>query len=662
MFGESNTDPTLEARIADLEAKLAALTSAQGADVQSLIAQIAALSGERSLGDAAAQDSVTAERGGREAWDQDINDRVGDIATRMAQGDLLNTEMLVVRVQQAENARDITLEARDQAESLVATAMLGDPYPTVEAGLADTAVGDEFVAYGPPPAYGTRYRHAAGDVAQEIAAYPSVIQYEAAMGEVDATATRLAEQRAQIAAVTTFPIIWIGARRVEITAASFDLNSVQAKWMDTGLPYFFGGSPDGETIFPDTVYMGRPFRVLKVSLDLVLIAGKFLDTGAEYPSRLPVTTFMGRPFEADFIGFDLVPKRGKFLDTGADYPGRLPETVFQGRPFDPQLISFDFVPYKGTFLDNAESYPENGGGGDVEVFLWPEMEVKFSAGRIDVYRRQYGNVYTRHTIVLTDRPDLNSSVWHTREIWDVTRSQAGAYTQVMRIFRPGEVELAIYFQNPDRANAIGGDAHGNEEMVSFAAMVDGVIVDHAVAGTYSCSQFEMFQRSTGFLPGTANAYVPKGPAIFDIYKRWYFTPGADMRLDNYLVPLLAGYQCKVGYPTMAPMERVSAIDNVTVIASAARRAPKFLPESVALGDPEILDLSDNIKVYGARYSTEVKVLEGWDNPDRQMRVKLDDADYAKIYVNAWRNKVTVIGEPWICSAIITVRISEGATA
>ncbi|WP_303763838.1 hypothetical protein [Sphingobium yanoikuyae] len=258
--------------------------------------------------------------------------------------------------------RQATETARDQADASATAAVAQGPiHPDLATGLALTAEGQQFRYLG-ADLLTVEVATKTGGVAVPVTDLPTGNFVRNTNDRVDLTDKDVAAVGARVYTTTTLPQIRRGIRWVNITALSFDLVPVRAEWADTGLPYTFSSSPDTDTIFPDTSFQGRPFRPTKVSFDLVMLEGRFLDTGAFYPSPLPDTTFMGRPFRADLLDFNLAPIRGTFLDNGAQYPSPLPETTFQGRPFRPYLISFDFVPYSGMFLDDGSPYPASSGG------------------------------------------------------------------------------------------------------------------------------------------------------------------------------------------------------------------------------------------------------------------------------------------------------------
>lgn len=85
------------------------------------------------------------------------------------------------------------------------------------------------------------------------------------------------------------------------------------------------------------------------------------------------------------------------------------------------------------------------------------------------------------------------------------------------------------------------------------------------------------------------------------------------------------------------------------------RAPMWLTEDVSVsGFTQVYDTSAHVKAWGAAYAGEVRMLEGWSSPGRN--VKIDNRnDRRKIYPDFHDGDITAAEAPW--SIVVEYRIT-----
>ena len=331
--------------------------------------------------------------------------------------------------------------------------------------------------------------------------------------------------------------------------------------------------------------------------------------------------------------------------------------VISGRLIVPTVLSFDLRVVDGYWLDTGQPM------GDRAINN-PAVVVKVSAGRIDMYFQSSSDpaVYINWVLRNTVAPARNADIWSTRGVWEAARSADGSFVQGMQIMAdPSELETAIKFAG--KADFVGGNLHGNEELTSFRMHLDGVEVDHTIVATYEPRLIEFFQATDMFEPGTTSETVwsPKGPHIMECWKRWSFAShngGVRLVLGHYIEHVVDGFTVDFAYFGMVPIERVSSDDGATQITDTAARDPKFVTEDVSeTGHTEISTSTRSIAIWGSRYRATCTPTRGWTDPSRRMRVSNASA-YNKIYPSYWIGSTTDDGSPWDVETTIDLHIRD----
>ena len=329
-----------------------------------------------------------------------------------------------------------------------------------------------------------------------------------------------------------------------------------------------------------------------------------------------------------------------------------------GRLLIPTELTFDLYVRDGIYLDTGEPFLDATGTST----LASSMVVKVTTDRVDLYFRSgKGGAYVNWVIRRTTASERNADIWSTRGVWEAARD-GDVFTQGLKILAdPSELETAIMLDG--KANFIGGNLHGNEEMTAFRMHVDGVKVNHAEPAIYEPSVVEFFMVSDMFEPGSTEetTWAPKGQKVMECWKHWTFTQddgAAKLVIEHYIEHVVDGFSVDLSYFGMVPVERLSSVDNTTQITAAAARSPKFVEEDVSYtGHAVTADTSDCVKVYGDRYAVTCQPSRGWTSPGRSIRID-NSAAYNKVYPNFFGGEVTDDAAPWSVQTLITIQIKD----
>ncbi len=197
MFGTPATDAALEARVAQLEAALASLTGTVTGNAGDAAGAIEAVAQQREAGDDAAHQGIAEAVDGSVRRTEDVASMLGGEIVQRAQetaalgqkvsavkGEAVQASVIAASdaiasdVATVRDARGEVLTARDQAQAAAQTALFGTIHPDYATGLAATAIGAEWVSYGPASSYATRWLKTSATTAQFQDAYPNKAAFD----------------------------------------------------------------------------------------------------------------------------------------------------------------------------------------------------------------------------------------------------------------------------------------------------------------------------------------------------------------------------------------------------------------------------------------------------------------------------------------------------
>ena len=234
----------------------------------------------------------------------------------------------------------------------------------------------------------------------------------------------------------------------------------------------------------------------------------------------------------------------------------------------------------------------------------------------------------------------------------------GTYTQFVNA---GNWESAIKIQGAD--DFMGGSAHGDEVHSTFSVLADGVKVDILTAQTIRCSQLEMIQVSELTAPPSS---AHAGQVVADTIKRWVFKEKGDHKF-YHKVTWKTIETLTDTYMFMVPIKRKLNGSTGAQITDSAIRGPLY----------EEIDVTENthpqeflrqdafdgqVRIWSnvSGYSVGVKILKGWDKPDREFFVSKSDS-YNKLYFDyTGSGYVTAVDEVFETEVEFNLNYNKGA--
>jgi hypothetical protein len=280
-----------------------------------------------------------------------------------------------------------------------------------------------------------------------------------------------------------------------------------------------------------------------------------------------------------------------------------------------------------------------GGGGLLDPSL---IIITRSANNLYIHFPQADGTYVRPRFTRLTNAGQNSDVWQVNGI-DHASLSGGSSSTIQSVCDTGQVEIALSREGDEGSFFMGGNAHGNDEMLADPLMmVDGVAVDITTGTeTITCKLLEIFQASNLLSPDDPLTVVAKR------YTRWMFEDGW-LDLTNHLI-FEAEVEFRIMYLAMLSLRR---LDGATQITDQAVRSPLFYPaEDVSGSHSAVYTDAPHIKVWGDKYGGEVEILEGWDDANRESwissGVNRNKLYFSPIGVNrsgAARSHTTSIGE------------------
>lgn len=392
-----------------------------------------------------------------------------------------------------------------------------------------------------------------------------------------------------------------------------------------------------------------------------------IDFTLETSIRIPPFSLNRRQLVAEALSFDLRPMRGYWLDTklpwqadGAyDRTVSFPDTiVVDGKKIRVSLWSFDLRPLAGVELETGKVWPPIAPPEAGNAF--PEMVVTTSAALVTTYFKS-GNAndptYIAWPMERVISAARNTDVWRSGRAYEATRTDAGSFTFVQHLWLDSEVETAI--QIAGAYDHAGGKAHGNEEMTEAAIwLIDGVEINPSDGTTYLPGKVELVLKTRMFQPGMTSGaqFSPKGDAFVALVKFITLENGR-YSIRHHVEELKASLGIQYGFFGMCPIARV---DGAMQITHTAMREPLFAKEDVSAESHAIIeDKSERVKIWGNRYSADLRILDGWTDPSRLVFVD-NRPNYNKIYPGFFRGgtHVTAAGAKYMTEISIVLSIKE----
>lgn len=366
-------------------------------------------------------------------------------------------------------------------------------------------------------------------------------------------------------------------------------------------------------------------------------------------ATLPLVQIGARLLQIEEMTFDLRPLRGYWSDTNLPWiVGGYFDDLFTISEIETITVtewSFDLRPVRGYVTATGEPWPEISGGSAA----MPEMQVHVTSPTlIHIYIHQAGTAYVRWEMKHDTVPARNADVWRIGAGHHVNRI-GGAYIVEQEIAFNGETDVAIWFHQSiggaNKPDHIGGQLHGNEELIYAHILLNGAELDLGTVAVYNCETFEVIQASRMFEPGNTEPTVwsPKGPHIMTHYKHLSIGPDGWWHQDSRIDHIVGGFEVENAYFGMLCMGWGSRGYNSV---HTAAREPQWAAEDVSIPDfTEIESTAEYLKAWGDDYAGEVKILKGWTGTGRNIRVD-NRPDRRKIYSDYYEGDVTSTSVPW----------------
>lgn len=278
-----------------------------------------------------------------------------------------------------------------------------------------------------------------------------------------------------------------------------------------------------------------------------------------------------------------------------------------------------------------------GSSGETSAYQNDELVVLKRADEMDIFMKgsnPTSNKYLRYRMQRKPNVEINSDVWRWNEVWEVQRTGEFTFSNIRQICNPGENELAI--RQTGKADFMGGTAHGDEELFTVTALIDGSVTTLGETGQYRCRRVEFLQASNLYEEGTNKANL-----VAKDYRRIVFEAG-EVELFHNIV-WQASINLEDSYLTMLTLLRMNG---ATQISDKGYRSPLYLEEDISVADFTPTNTKSNIaKASGPNgYSAEVEILEGWDKANREFNFS-NSTSYNKFYFDfTGPNYQTQIGE------------------
>lgn len=370
-----------------------------------------------------------------------------------------------------------------------------------------------------------------------------------------------------------------------------------------------------------------------------------------------------RLMQPEVLSFDLAVERGYWLDTGLPWlPGGQMDDLFEVTDLNGITVtewSFDLRPLRGYVTATGEAWPDGSGASLASNSRFLVDVV--SPTLIHIYIWQFGSTYVRWALEHAVIPARNANVWRIGSGHHVTRS-GDDFTIVQEIAFNGETDVAIMLRQSvggaAKPDHIGGATHGNEEMQYVSILINGVAISPAASiGMRSAMSLEVLQASDMFEPGNTEATVwsPKGPLIMQHYKRLYIDESGWWRQQSRIAHVVGGFQVNNSYFGMlCLMWGTRGYNSVHTGA----RAPLWATEDISQADfVRIFDASNHVKAWGDLYAGEVRMVEGWASPGRNVEIN-NRPDRRKIYPDFHDGDITATDTPWSVGVDYRITIKE----
>jgi hypothetical protein len=242
--------------------------------------------------------------------------------------------------------------------------------------------------------------------------------------------------------------------------------------------------------------------------------------------------------------------------------------------------------------------------------------------------------YIEYTFVHQINAAINADNWRMREMYTTDE----LFARDIQITTSGENEVAI--KELGAADFMGGNNHGDHELIAAHVLIDGVERDLTDLGSYEAQRIEFFQQSVLYQVGTNKAVQAA-----EFWQHWSWSAVTKKVTLRQHIRWDISMTLVDTYLTMLSIKRDDGAGKQ--ITDVGLRSPKFEKEDIALaGHVNSLTQADQVYVYSkdTGISAMVRILSGWDLPGRQFNID-NSASFNKLYFDfTGVSYVTVVGE------------------
>jgi hypothetical protein len=245
-----------------------------------------------------------------------------------------------------------------------------------------------------------------------------------------------------------------------------------------------------------------------------------------------------------------------------------------------------------------------------------DLKIKYNGtDKLIILKPQANSGFIGYSFKRSDTK-IKSDNWRINQAFE----SSSDFTLGTAITNDGEWETAIKIK--DASDFMGGQAHGNETLTYFMALVDGKEIDLTSSFEVSCNTFEFIQISNLTVPAVREAndgeiienYPTEGTIAAVSTKRWVFNSKVENKLYQKIKWNIALTLVDT-YLFMLPIYRLSLGNQIThsfLVSDNYEKVDVSLP---AHSNPYYVGslFGGNARIWGDIYSAKVDILKGWKN-------------------------------------------------
>lgn len=250
----------------------------------------------------------------------------------------------------------------------------------------------------------------------------------------------------------------------------------------------------------------------------------------------------------------------------------------------------------------------------IEELMSNNIVVKYNgSNELIIFKPQVGEKYIAYTFK-RDNTKIKSDNWRIYQAYEADKY----FTLGIAITNSGEWETAIKIK--DASDFMGGQAHGNETLTYFMALVDGKEIDLTSSFELSCNTLEFIQISNLTVPSVREAnegevienYPTEGSIAAVSTKRWVFNSKVENKLYQK-VKWNTSLNIIDAYLFMIPIYRVSLGKQITHTSCVSDVYEKINNTEDGHSNPYYngSNFGGTVRIWGDEFSAKVDILKGW---------------------------------------------------